>query len=69
MSTLNFKLTAQEADFIISRMVAGQMDYTTAQSVGNMVAKLQQQANDPELNPKVLNLVEAVKSAQESKNG
>ena len=65
MNPLNFKLTIQELDFLVNRLTAGTMDYATSQNVSAMLQKLQQQANDPELNPKIA-LVETTK---EAKNG
>ena len=69
MKKINLVLDTVKLDFIVQRMTSGQMDYATSQNVSAILVEIQQQANDPELNPRQLNVVEAVKAAQEAKHG
>lgn len=66
---LNFSLEMTKLDFICQRLTSGQMDYVTSQNVAVILAEIQQQANDLNLNPRQLNLVESSRMVQEDKNG
>lgn len=64
---IKLELEHQELDLIAVRMTAGTMEYSAALATNALLLKIQEQANDTEMNPRVLNVVEAVREAQERK--
>jgi len=51
---INLHFPPNTVDFILNRLIAGQMDWQTSQILASLVTEIQRQANDPALNPKEL---------------
>lgn len=58
---IKLEVEVHELDFILQRLVAGQMDFQTAMNANTMVQKLVKQANDPAVNDNVKEAVQAAK--------
>lgn len=52
---IKLEVEVHELDFILQRLVAGQMDFQTAMNANTMVQKLVKQANDPAVNAPLVN--------------